>query len=199
MPEMVVVSVLPEEEDALHSVAWSCPLPCAARQVLWIRRTCFIARLTFTCDQSLVGFPVAFWKHQLKMCLEVLPRWYSCCVGWVPCLTCRMSSLFFLSHVAPREPHLCWCGTGLDVVASFCSSSVLQTRLFLLLPFGLLWGWWLCGSTCARADSAALSAVQDELGRSPAGSAVPLTVGEIDEQVSPQKCEAETDSKHLVC
>lgn len=42
--------------------------------------------------------------------------------------------------------------------------------------------------------TAALSAVQEELGRSPARSAVPLTVGEIDEQVSPQKCEAETDS-----
>lgn len=30
MPEMVVVSVLPEEEDVLHSVAWCSPLPCAS-------------------------------------------------------------------------------------------------------------------------------------------------------------------------
>lgn len=81
MPEMVVVSVLPEEEDALHSVSWCCSLPFAALKVLWIRRTCFIARLTFTCNHSLVGFPVALWQHQLKMCTEVLPECYSLLCG----------------------------------------------------------------------------------------------------------------------
>lgn len=42
MPEMVVVSVQPEEEGVLHSVAWCCPLPCAALQVLWNGRTFFL-------------------------------------------------------------------------------------------------------------------------------------------------------------
>lgn len=40
MPEMVVVSVLQEEEEAvLHSVAWCGSLPCVALQVLWTRST----------------------------------------------------------------------------------------------------------------------------------------------------------------
>lgn len=42
MPVMVVVSVQPEEEGVLHSVAWCCPLPSAALQVLWIRKTFFV-------------------------------------------------------------------------------------------------------------------------------------------------------------
>lgn len=55
----------------------------------------------------------------------------------------------------------------------------------------------MCGGTCGRDDPAPLPAVQEELGRSPPRSAVLLTVGEIDELASPQKCGAEADS--LLC
>lgn len=96
MPEMVVVSVLPEKEDVLHPVAWCCPLPCAALRILWIRRICFIAKLAFTCDHSLVGFPVAVWQHQLKIRTEVLPQclqpvvWDGCPVSPAGCHLCSV-------------------------------------------------------------------------------------------------------------
>lgn len=196
MPEMVVVSVLPEEEDVLHSVTWCSPLPCAVLQVLWIRRTCFIARLT--CDHSLVGFPVALWQHQLKTCTEVPPQclqpvvWDGCPVSPAGCHLC--SACLTLLPGSPTCTGVALVWTLWHLFALF---SVLQTCLFLPLPFGQTGSGWLCGSTCARADPAPLPAVQEELGRSPTRCTLLLTVGEIDEQASPQKCGAETDS--LLC
>lgn len=199
MPEMVVVSVLQEKEAVFHSVAWCSSLPCTALQVFWTRT-------------------ISLFHRWINIYLWSFSDWFPCCslaasaenmhgsspsvstsrcVGWVPCVTWRMSFLLCLSHVAPRESHPCWCGTTVGVVwilwHLFALSLVLQTCLFL--PFGLLWGWvvmwwYLCqGWLCSL-----IPAVQEGLGRSPARSAVPLTVGEIDEQVSPLKCGAEMDS-----
>lgn len=198
MPEMVVVSVLPEEKDVWHSVAWCSPLPCAALQVFWIRRTCFIARLTFTWDHSLVGFPVALWQHQLKTCMEVLPQclqpvvWDGCPVSPAGCYLCSACLTLLPGSPSCAGVALVWTLWHLSAL-----SSVLQTCLFLPLPFGQTGRGWLCGGACAGADPAPLPAVQGELGRSPARSAVLLTVGEMDEQASPQKCGAEMDS--LLC
>lgn len=192
---MVVVSVLPEEEDVLHSVAWCCPLPHATLQILCIRRTCFIARLTLTYDHSLVGFSVALWQHQLKMCTEVLPQCYSLLCGTgALCHLHDVISVLLVSRCSQGAPPvLVWhwsgcCGIFLLFPQSFRPASSCPC---LLACCG---GGWLCGGPCAGADSAALSAVQEELGRSPARSAVPFTIGERDEQVSPQKCGAEMDS-----
>lgn len=125
MPEMVVVSVLQEEEAVFHSFAWCSSLPCAALQVFWTRT-------------------ISLFHRWINIYLWSFSDWFPCCslaasaenmhgsspsvstsrcVGWVPCVTWRMSFLLCLSHVAPRESHPCWCGTtvGVDLVASFCS------------------------------------------------------------------------------
>lgn len=52
--------------------------------------------------------------------------------------------------------------------------------------------WWYSCQGCLSAPLSA--AVQEELQRSPAKSAALLTVGEVDEQISPQKCGAEREN-----
>lgn len=159
MPEMVVVSVLQEEEEAvLHSVAWCGSLPCAALQVLWTRSTSL-----FYCGiniylWSFSSFPVALWQHQLKMCTEVLPQclppavWDGCPVSPGGCHLCSACVTLLPGSPTHVGAALVWFLWHLLAL-----SSVLQTCLFLPLPLACCGGGWLCGGTSARADSAPLS------------------------------------------
>lgn len=143
MPETVVVSVLQEEESVLPPLfPQCCPLPCAALQVVsenssgWKALLCFIfARLTFTCDHYLMGFPVAFCGSvSCKRAQKVLPQSLPPAVlapeprvaAWLACGTASPCS----SQAAPRRPApvlvRLWsrpCGVFLLLPWTFCPQS----------------------------------------------------------------------------
>lgn len=170
MPGMVVVSVPQEEESVLPPLFPRCfPLPCAALQVVsensagWKALLCFIfARLTFTCDHYLMGFPVAFCGSvSCKRAWKVFPRSLPPAV-LDGCRTWRWSRVWQRGSLAgqhlralPKLHHgglpVCWCGSGPDLVASSCS--FLGPSVPSRLSSGLLSEWWLHGDTHAKADS----------------------------------------------
>lgn len=144
-----------------------CPLPCAALQVLSENSSglkallSFVfARVTFTCDHSLVGFLVGFCGGASTEALLVSSsRWAQWVqdltreLGLVAHLTCRTASLLCSSQGGLS---VSWGHPGPDLMAS--SSSFLQSPLFfcpLSSTCGLAccWGGRLCGGTCAKADS----------------------------------------------